>query len=220
MTKPKLKERMLTFFITEVGLRWTVRVVIALIIGAAFLFESLLGWGHLRSALTVSGVASVAILFITSRKLHNRIYYRSILGFWEFEVTPRNPNEKSLQKLINQPIAILIDLDRNELRLRGWHFEKKLQMFFSSTQAVISDPARTSGTLTYWFRPSESALLDEAFIGVCNLEWNKFHIADRICRMDGFWIRKNSHQTGTITYKRISEDEFRKRLSGLQVEDA
>jgi hypothetical protein len=176
--------------------------------------------GHLRSTLTVSGVASVAILFITSQKLHNRIYYRSILGVWEFEVTPRNPNEESLQKLINQPIAILIDIDQNELRIRGWHFEKKLQMLFSSTQAVISNPARTSGKLTYWFSPSESALLDEAFIGICNLEWNKFHIADRICRMDGFWIRKNSHQTGTITYKRISEDEFRKRIGGLQVEDA
>lgn len=209
----------MTYFITEVGLRWIVRGVIALIIGTAFLFESLLGWGHLRSALTVSGVASVAILFITSRKLHNRIYYRSVLGFWEFEVSPLNPTEKSLQKLINQPIAILIDLDQNELRLRGWHFEKKLQMFFSSTQVVISNPARTSGTLTYWFRPSESALLDEAFMGICNLEWNKFHIADRIGRMDGFWIRKNSNQTGTITYKRISGDEFRKRLSGLQVKD-
>jgi hypothetical protein len=44
MTKPKLKDRILTFFITEVGLRRTVRVLIALIIGAAFLFESLLGW--------------------------------------------------------------------------------------------------------------------------------------------------------------------------------
>lgn len=218
MTKPKLKDRMLTFFITEVGLRWTVRVVIALIIGAAFLLEGLLGWGHLRSALTVSGVASVAILFITSRKLHNRIYYRSILGFWEFEVSPLNLNEKSLQKLINQPIAILIDLDQNELRLRGWHFEKKLQMFFPSIQAVISNPARTSGTLTYWFRAGESGLLDEAFMGICNLEWNKFHIADRICRMDGSWMRKTSNQTGTINYKRISEDEFRKRIGGLQVE--
>jgi hypothetical protein len=187
--------------------------------GSIFIRE-LIGMGHLRSTLTVSGVASVAILFITSQKLHNRIYYRSILGFWEFEVTPRNPNEESLQKLINQPIAILIDIDQNELRIRGWHFEKKLQMLFSSTQAVISNPARTSGKLTYWFSPSESALLDEAFIGICNLEWNKFHIADRICRMDGFWIRKNSHQTGTITYKRISEDEFRKRIGGLQVEDA
>lgn len=174
----------------------------------------------MRSALTVSGVASVSILFITSRKLHNRIYYRSILGFWEFEIRPVNSDEKSLQKLITQPIAILIDIEQNELRLRGWHFKKEPQPFFSTMQAIMSNPARTSGTLTYRFHSSEAGFLDDAFMGICTLEWNKFHKADQICRMDGYWIRETSHQTGAVTYKRISEDEFKKRVGGLQMVDA
>ncbi|HLR92502.1 MAG TPA: hypothetical protein VK048_05520 [Atopostipes sp.] len=95
----------------------------------------------------------------------------------------------------------------DELVFTGWISDLDNVVFFTSSDTMLSDMGKQSGTLLYWYdSPAEAGRHQVG--GLVELNWRTKYLGSKINRMSGWYTGRVTKEIGHVEYLRITEEEF------------
>lgn len=201
------KERLINLICRPSIVRWTISGLLTLMIFAALLLNAYLGWTAWTISSTLVGALAAAVITLTSPKYILWAQQRRIVGYWKYRPVPKREDAPVEEKHDVERIVI-IDRINGELRLRGWQVGDGDAHRWQSDGTLFHNSSDAKGQLIYEYRNTLSHK-QATLVGIVSLYWNTTDPAQLVTDMSGLYYGHGATQDdGTLTYKRISGEEF------------
>ena len=177
-------------------------MIIAIMLTQHFKFDS---WD---AAMTVGGYTAAIIVFFTSGSFRSNRRYQSLEGYWKYYSMSCKDLDGNDQKFTTPRIVKIVEED-GELKLYGVICDKEnVPMFESKTGEVfVSSIGKKKGGLIYAYE-SPSSSQRTPIKGIAYLTWRSQSPAAPVNMMRGMYYGTMTGDEGTLTYLRITEEEY------------
>ena len=201
-------------FVSEHGMSYIAKAIMIVGMIVAIIMTQRFEQSSWEAAMTVGGYTSTIILFFTSTSFRSNRRYKSLVGYWKYYAISNKESLESEQKFETPRIVRIVE-EGNELHLTGVICDKEnVPMFVSRAGEVLVSFKGKKGRLVYAYEsPSPRRT---KIRGIAYLDWNLKYPSASVNIMRGEYYGSATGDEGTLTYLRISEEEYdRHRISSF-----
>ena len=155
---------------------------------------------------SLGSVIIVCLLLAFRKQLQKRRNRSCITGYWRY-----NSSAVSGQDINQQHDFVrIVEISENngELVFNGWICTDVVRPLFKSIKTVMTKPQERNGSAIYWYTGSVDLKTNAAITGVAVLEWNIDDEFKQVNRINGWYLGSASKEIGTLSYTRITKNEF------------
>ena len=195
----------------SLGIVTKILVVVAIMI--AFFSKELLNLSSFRAALMIGGPASLIFLLLTSQKLQNYFRFGAIKGYWKYTLSPDDDKPLVAQ---DSELTRIVKITEGDMGLffEGDICRDKPEQWFESMSVLLTPFGFKNNKLAYWYRNSYAVKNNSYLDGFVSLSWNSDYPNQEVAKMSGWYVGRNTGDSGTIEYERITESECYSLLGG------
>ena len=193
-------------FISEHGMSYIAKIIMIIGMIIAIYMTQKFKQSSWEAAMTVGGYTSTIILFFTSTSFRSNRRYKSLVGYWKYYAISSKESLESEQKFSTPRIVRIVE-EENELHLTGVICDKEnIPMFVSRAGEVLVSFKGKKGRLVYAYESPSSRRTQ--IRGIAYLDWNLKYPSSSVNIMRGEYYGSATGDEGTLTYLRISEEEY------------
>lgn len=205
---PRWGDRILYACVTQRGIGVLGKAILIFGVFAALFFAGSPLFDSMDIAVSLGGVVSALLLYLTSNKAKNLMQFRSLKGYWKYYSIPDKSRKSGFDMLYETPRIVVIDVIDDELYMKGWLCDKTSIPFFESTKTIVSPSDKPQGSLVYWYQDPREVGRGASLGGFAELNWLKKHPSTQVNRMSGRYSGRTTNETGCLVFYRITEEEF------------
>lgn len=155
------------------------------------------------TAVTISGY--VLTIYLIVNIIKKNIFNNSFVGYWKYYPIANNTHKDPTQQH-HIPRIVELTEDHNEFHLRIFtpNMGKSYISAVSESVSIASTDA-LSGKLIYKYKTDDNAI---DVSGIAVLEWKKRNLLSKVLEMKGTYFGVKSKEVGSMTFRRISKQEF------------
>lgn len=208
--KPSFKEWLTYQFASEDGLSYIAKVIMIIGMFIAIIVTREFNMNAFEAAIMVGGYTTFVILFFTSNKFRSSRRFDQLTGYWKYYSISDKRKEKDFREQnLDTPRIVKIEEVDNKLKFSGFICNAQNRPFFESKEDIlISSIGKKKGNLMYFYGKPNIVQSGINIGGIAHLKWTSKYAASKINRMDGGYYGTVSRDTGSLTYLRITKEEY------------
>ncbi len=175
----------------------------------SFLTVFLLFFGRLCEPLIYAAallLGTECILIALRGVLLKRMKLSNVIGYWRYNSSAVSGRDINQQHDFSRIVEI--SASNGMLVFNGWICADSTMPLFKSTKSICTKTEEQNGSVVYWYTGSVNLKSNAAITGVAVLEWNVENENKQINKISGWYLGSASKEIGTLTYTRISKEEF------------
>lgn len=153
----------------------------------------------------IIGIFTIVLVALRKR-IKTHIKVSNILGYWKYyssAVSGYDPNQQhDYLRLVE------ISQSSNKLSLKIWMGADFTNPYVVSTKTLATTKDNLNGSLVYWYNGTVNVHTNASITGVAVLEWTVESPNKQVNVMKGWYLGAASKEIGSLTYTRISKEEF------------
>ena len=130
----------------------------------------------------------------------------NIVGYWRYNSSAVSGRDMTQQHDFSRIVEI--SSKNGMLFFNGWICADSTIPLFNSTKSICTKLEEQNGSVVYWYTGSVNLNTNAAITGVAVLEWNVDSQNKQINKISGWYLGSASKEIGTLTYTRITKEEF------------
>lgn len=207
--KPSIWQWFTYQFVSENGMSYIAQGIMMIGIIVAIILSQKFNMNTLDVATTIGSYTAIIIIFFTSNNFRSNRRYKTLEGYWKYYSMSTKDLDGNAQKFTTPRIVKITEED-GELHLEGVICDKEnVPMFESKTGEVfVSSIGKKKGGLVYAYESPAVSQRKQRVKGIAYVTWRTKYASSTINIMRGMYYGTMTGDEGTLTYLRITEEEY------------